>query len=100
MTSFLKSLPLIHLTPHINSRFDALESFKIGLTSSDFVAKEIKMEPYLFFSRAIATYLCNKYAPDSELYPKDPEARARVDSVLYADTSFVQQMYGYVVSHW
>jgi len=52
----------------------------------------------LFFSRAIACYLCNKYAPDNALYPKDPEARARVDQLLYADTSFIQLIYGYTVS--
>ena len=30
-------------------------------------------------------YLCNKYAPDSDLYPKCPKARAEVDKLLYFD---------------
>ena len=30
-------------------------------------------------------YLCNKYAPDSTLYPKDPQERATVDKLLYFD---------------
>lgn len=38
-------------------------------------------------SRAIITYLANKYAPDSSLYPKDAQARAQVDKVLFFDAS-------------
>lgn len=37
-------------------------------------------------SRAIMTYLVNKYKPDDEfLYPKDPTERARVDELLHYD---------------
>ncbi|CAN7951931.1 unnamed protein product, partial [Ixodes pacificus] len=44
-------------------------------------------------STAICLYLLNKYAPDSELYPKDLQKRARVDQILATVTSFVQPRY-------
>lgn len=43
----------------------------------------------LFESRAILTYLVNKYAPNHSVYPVDPQARATIDKVLYFDASSV-----------
>jgi len=39
----------------------------------------------LWESRSLLRYLCNAYAPDSTLYPKDPKQRALVDKALDKD---------------
>ncbi|KAG8191130.1 hypothetical protein JTE90_010051 [Oedothorax gibbosus] len=39
----------------------------------------------LWEGRAIQAYLANKYAPDHSVYPKDPQARAIVDRMLFFD---------------
>ncbi|XP_014663421.1 PREDICTED: glutathione S-transferase 1, isoform C-like [Priapulus caudatus] len=38
-------------------------------------------------SRAIVTYLANRYGKDDNLYPKDPRQRTRVDSALQFDVA-------------
>ncbi|XP_059610053.1 glutathione S-transferase 1-1 [Phlebotomus argentipes] len=43
---------------------------------------------YLPETVAILQYLCDKYRPDSELYPKDPKARAIVNHRLCFNSAF------------
>ena len=38
---------------------------------------------YLSESYAIAQYLCDKYAPDNDLYPKDVQKRAQVNRMMF-----------------
>lgn len=40
-------------------------------------------------SHAICTYLVDKYAPSSSLYPKDLQKRTTVDARLHFDTGFL-----------
>nr|AIR95622.1 GST D4 [Tetranychus cinnabarinus] len=52
----------------------------------------------LWESRAIMTYLVNKYAPENSLYPKDVKARATVERWLYWDTgSLYATLFSYYI---
>lgn len=44
-------------------------------------------------SRAILSYLANKYGKTDSLYPKDAEKRARVDQKLYFDMGTLYQRF-------
>ena len=39
-------------------------------------------------------YLCNKYAPNSPLYPTDPLKRQQVEAGLYLDANHIFGSYG------
>ncbi|UYV62178.1 GstD1, partial [Cordylochernes scorpioides] len=51
----------------------------------------------LWESRAIQTYLVNKYSPGNDLYPSDPQARALVDRLLYFDIGVLYKSLGELV---
>lgn len=61
-----------HLTPE----FQKINPFRMVpvLNDNGFVIYE---------SSAISSYLINKYAPNSKLYPRDPEARGKIDQILF-----------------
>lgn len=48
----------------------------------------------LWETRAILTYLVDKYATDDSLYPKDVQKRAVVDQRLYFDLGTLQKAFG------
>uniref|UniRef100_A0A182IJZ9 glutathione transferase n=1 Tax=Anopheles atroparvus TaxID=41427 RepID=A0A182IJZ9_ANOAO len=54
---------------------------------------------FLSESNAILQYLCDKYAPESELYPKDPKQRALVNHRLCFNLAFLYpQISAYVMA--
>lgn len=48
----------------------------------------------LWESRAILTYLVEKYGKDDSLYPKDPQKRAVINQRLYFDMGTLYQRFG------
>ena len=54
----------------------------------------------LWESRAIVTYLVNRYRPSHALYPSDPRIRATIDRLLQFDLgSLYRSISDYVVSY-
>ncbi|KAL7289309.1 hypothetical protein TKK_0017240 [Trichogramma kaykai] len=84
---------------------------ELNLKYTDLMKKEqlkpefIKMNPqhtvptldddgfYLGESRAICTYLIEKYAKDDSLYPKDPKRRAIINQRMYFDMGVLYQSF-------
>ena len=54
---------------------------------------KISSNKIIFFSRAICTYLIEKYAKNDSLYPKDPKQRAIINQRLYFDMSSLYQSF-------
>lgn len=83
-----------------------LELRNLNLFTGEHLKPEyLKLNPYhkvptmeddgfiLYESSPICTYLCNKFAPASSLYPACPRSRAQVDQVLATITSTIQPHY-------
>ncbi|XP_054159121.1 glutathione S-transferase 1-like [Oppia nitens] len=62
-----------------------LEPDFIELNPSHTIPTIVDEDLVLWESRAIITYLCNQYGPDSPLYPQNTEERAIVDKWLQFD---------------
>ena len=45
-------------------------------------------------SRAVMTYLINKYGQDASLYPADPQQRGTIDQRLYFDIGTLYESIG------
>ncbi len=51
------------------------------------------MNAFFFCSRAIVTYLADKYGKNDSLYPKDPQKRALVLQRLFFDATTLYQRF-------
>ena len=48
-------------------------------------------------SCAIVQYLCDKYASDNNLYPKDLQKRAQINRIFFGTSSFWPEISSYLV---